>query len=203
MSFLIDFLLSKRYLLASVTLVGGAIVTWGLNFTTLESRFDSILSEDDPYKLEVDQARRDFPPSTSILFAFETDGDVFNFPALRAMDALPSRYDEVEFAVSVGSLMNRRLNSVDAERYDRDYLIPALDTLQDSDLPALKQLALRDEDLTKSLLSPQGDMALAVIKYKVNVDDQPTRLSVARSVIQLRDELRAAGMTPDRTQPPY
>jgi uncharacterized protein len=191
MQLLIEFLLSRRYVLALLTLVAGAVVAWGMNYTTLESRFDSILSEDDPYKAEVDQARADFPPATSVLFAFETATDVFNFNALRAMDALTYRYDRIDAAVSVGSLMNRRLNSVDAERYDRDYLIPALDTLSEQDLPGLKALALKDEDLTKSLLSPAGDMALAVIKYRTNVDDQQTRLGVARSVIALRDELRA------------
>ena len=187
---LIEFLLSKRYWLTLAMVLVGSIVAWGVNFTTLESRFDSILSEDDPYKAEVDQARKDFPPSTSVLFAFESDDGVFSLPAMQAMEALTSRYSEVDFAVSVGSLMNRRLNSVDAERYNRDYLIPDLALVRASDLPGLKAHALGDEDLTKSLLSPEGDMALAVVKYKVNVDDQATRLSVARSVIELRDDLR-------------
>ena len=191
MQYLISQLLSKRYLLAILTVVLGGIMTAGMQYTTLESRFDSILSEDDPYRAEVEQAKKDFPPSTSVLFAFQTEGDVFNFPALQAMDALTLRYEEIDFAVSVGSLLNRRLNSVDSERYQRDYLIPQLDTLTDTDLEELKLLALKDEDLTKSLLAPEGDMALAAIKYKVNVDDQQTRLDVARSVIELRDSLRA------------
>ena len=175
---LIEFLLSKRYWLTLAMVLVGSIVAWGVNFTTLESRFDSILSEDDPYKAEVDQARKDFPPSTSVLFAFESDDGVFSLPAMQADGSPHSRYSEVDFAVSVGSLMNRRLNSVDAERYNRDYLIPDLALVRASDLPGLKALALGDEDLTKSLLSPEGDMALAVVKYKVNVDDQATRLSV-------------------------
>ena len=56
---------------------------------------------------------------------------------------------EIESAIAVGSLINRRLNTVDAERYDRDYLIPALDGLSKTDLVDLKALALKDEDLTK------------------------------------------------------
>lgn len=195
MQSLIEFLLHKRYFLAIFTVILGVFLSWGLNFTTLESRYESILSQDDPYKAEVDQAKLDFPPSTSVLFAFEADGitqtDIFNFDVLRAMDALTNRYDEIDFAVSVGSLMNRRLNSVDADRYNRDYLIPGLETLSTDDLVDLKALALRDEDLTKSLLSPNGDMALAVIKYKTNKDEKELRLGVARSVIALRDKLRS------------
>jgi predicted RND superfamily exporter protein len=49
---------------------------------------------------------------------------------------------------------------------------------------------LNDTDLTKHLLSPEGDMALAVIKFQPNVDDQTTRLQIARSVVVLRDSLR-------------
>jgi len=191
MSFVIDQLLNKRHLWAVITLIIGGFVTWGMNYSSIEATFKSILSEDDPYKAGVDKSRADFPPSTSVLFAFETDSDVFNFPALNAMDELTTRYTEIDTAVSVGSLMNRRFNSAQAERFDRDYLIPLLSTLQAEDLPELKAQALDDKDLTKRLLSPSGDMALAVVKYKVARDEQDDRLAVARSVITLRDDLRA------------
>ncbi len=191
MSFVVEQLLARRHVLAVFTLLLGAFVAWGMNYSSIEATFKAILSEDDPYKAEVDQARSDFPPSTSVLFAFETDTDVFTFPALRAMDELTNRYTEINSAVSIGALTNRRLNSVDAERYDRDYIIPIIDSLEEADLPELKALALKDEDLTKSLLSANGDMALAVIKYKAPRDEQDVRLDIARSVITLRDDLRA------------
>lgn len=190
MQSLITHLLSKRYALALITIVFGSVVVWGMQHTTMDATYNSILSEDDPYKEEVDQARRDFPPSTSVLFAFQTTDDVFNFQSLAAMEALTNRYTEIESAISVGSLLNRRLGAVDADRYDRDYLIPDLASVTDEDLDVIRGIALSDEDLTKSLLSPQGDMALATIKYKATTDDQDTRLSIARSVIDLRDSLR-------------
>ena len=88
---------------AVLTVLLGAWVAWGVQYTSTEATFKAILSEDDPYKAEVDKSRSDFPPSTSVLFAFETASDVFNFPALRAMDELTARYTEVEGAVSVES----------------------------------------------------------------------------------------------------
>jgi predicted RND superfamily exporter protein len=190
MQFLIDQLLAKRFSLALATFVLGGIVSWGLLNTSMESTYNSILSEDDPYREEVDQAKRDFPPSTSVLFAFQSTDDVFNFDSLNAMDALTNRYTEIESAISVGSLLNRRLNSIDAEKYDRDYLIPELSSVTAEGLNQIREIALNDEDLTKSLLSPDGDMALAVIKYKAPIDDQATRLSIAESVVALRDSLR-------------
>jgi predicted RND superfamily exporter protein len=190
MTFLIEQLISKRYLLAALTLLLGGAVVWGYQYTTLEAGYRTILSENDPYRAEVEETRADFPPSTSLLFVFQTDDDVFNLEALRAMEALTLRYAEVEGAVAVGSLMNRRLNSVEAERYDRDYLVPELDGLTPEDLDQVRFLALKDDDLTKSLLSPEGDMALATIKYKAGTDDQATRLSIARSALALRDNLR-------------
>ena len=195
MQFLIDQLLAKRFALALLTLALGSVVTWGMLKTSLDATFGSILSEDDPYRKEVDQTREDFPPSTSVLFAFQpspdqANADVFSFEALHAMDDLTNRYAEIESAISVGSLLNRRLNTVDAERYDRDYLVPDLSTLTQADLNAIRQIALNDEDLTKSLLSPQGDMALAIVKYKATTDDQATRLSIGESVVALRDSLR-------------
>jgi predicted RND superfamily exporter protein len=71
-----------------------------------------------------------------------------------------------------------------------DYLIPELSSLSQADLDEIRAIALADDDLTKSILSPTGDMALARIKFKVSVDDQDHRLGVARSVIALRDSLR-------------
>ena len=191
MQFLINQLLAKRYLLTLMTIILGSAVTWGILNTSIDSTFDSILSEDDPYREEVEQVRKDFPPSTGVLFAFlSTNGDVFNFDMLHAMEDVTNRYIEVESAVSVGSLLNRRLNAVDADLFDRDYLIPDLTTLTRDDLNNIREIALRDEDLTKSMLSPEGDMALVFIKYKATADDQTTRLSIARSVVALRDSLR-------------
>ena len=40
--------------------------------------------------------------------------------------------------------------------YDRDYLVPDLATLDPADLGSIRDIALNDEDLTKSLLSPGG-----------------------------------------------
>ena len=191
MQMLIDQLLAKRYLLALLTLVLGGAVAWGTLYTQLDSTFKAILSEDDPYRQEVDQVQEDFPPNTSVLFAFMSPGgDVFNFDMLKAMEDLTNRYSEVESAVSVGSLLNRRLTAVDAERFDRDYLIPDLATLSPDDLNNIKGIALSDDSLTKSILSPEGDMALAMIKYRATSDDKDTRLSIAESVVTLRDSLR-------------
>lgn len=210
MPFLINQLLAKRYWLAAATLFLGAAVIWGVGQTRIEATSEAILSEDDPYKAEVDQARKDFPPSTSVLFAFETPDetpdetrdntpssetagrDVFEIDTLRAMDDLTARYTEVEGAIAVGSLLNYRLNESDAETYERDYLIPELSTLTEGDLASIKRVALLDDDLTKSRLAPDGTMALAVIKFKASPDDQETRLSIAESVVKLRDSLRAA-----------
>ena len=187
---IINLLLTKRLTLALITLILGSAVVWGMTHTSMDATYNSILSEDDPYKKEVDQTRIDFPPSTSVLFAFQSDTDVFNFQSIRAMDALTNRYTEIESAISVGSLLNRRLNDTDANEFDRDYLIPEVATLTEKDLSEIRDIALGDEDLIKSLLSPAGDMALAIIKYKASVDDQTTRLRIAESVIELRDSLR-------------
>jgi predicted RND superfamily exporter protein len=191
MQTLINQLLEKRYLLAVLTLILVGLISWGARYTSIDSSFNSILSEDDPYRKQVDQVNEDFPPSTSVLFAFMSPGgDVFNFESLRAMEELTERYSEVESALSVGSLINRRLNAVDADLHDRDYLIPDLAELTEEDLVGIRKIALDDEDLTQSMLSPQGDMALAAIKYKANPDDQETRRSIAQSVVDLRDSLR-------------
>ncbi|MCX2979644.1 hypothetical protein EYC98_02075 [Halieaceae bacterium IMCC14734] len=192
MQSLVDQLIGKRYLLAMLTLLITAALGWGIPAVTSDNGFTAILSESDPYRAEVDQVREDFPPSTGVLFAFEArEGDVFGMQAVAAMDALTNRYTEVESAVSVGSLLNRRLNAVDAKRHDRDYLIPELDDIDQTQLDAIRDIALADEDLVKSLLAPKGDMALAMIKFKAVDDEKSTRLGIAESVVALRDSLRA------------
>lgn len=190
MQTLIQLLLDKRYFWAGLMLLISAGVCWGLQYTTLDSTPRSILSEDDPYKAQVDQARLDFPPSTSVLFAFQHPDGVFNLPTLQAIDDLTSRFTEIDSAISVGSLLNRRFNDGDAKRYGRDYLIPLLSEVTEADLSELRRIALADEDLTTSLLAPQGDMTLAVVKYRANEDEQATRLRIAESVLEFRDYLR-------------
>ena len=191
MARLINFLLSQRYLLATLSILLGGAISLGALKTTIDSSDDSILSEDDPYRLEVAQVNTDFPPSTSVLFAFMSpEGDVFNRDMLQAMQDLTDRYTDVESAVSVASLINRRLNAVDADIHERDYLLPELDELTAQDLVKIREIALADKDLTQSMLSPEGDMALAVIKFHATSEEQATQLRIAKTVIDLRDSLR-------------
>jgi predicted RND superfamily exporter protein len=190
MEFLVNQLILKRHILTLLTIVLAGAVSWGIRDTTIDNTFNGILSEDDPYREEVDQVREDFPPSTAVLFTF-LDGDgVFNFEALQAMQDLTDRYVEVESAVSVASMSNYRLNAVDAEQHDRDYLLPALSALSEEDLQRIRTIALGDEDLTKSLLSPDGEMALGLVKYRADSDDKATRMRIAESAVALRDSLR-------------
>ncbi|MEM8766295.1 MAG: MMPL family transporter [Pseudomonadota bacterium] len=188
---LIEFLLRARWALAALTLLVSAFVISGVRFTELDARDGAILAEGDPYKAEVDRVRDDFPGSPSVLFVFERSPDLFSRSALEAMEDLTRRYTEVEGAVAVGSIMNRRLNESDANRYDRDYLFPLLDDLTEADIAEIRSIALADEDLTQSQMSPEGDLALASIKYTPPEDTQEARLRVARSIIALRDALRA------------
>ncbi|MEM9254333.1 MAG: MMPL family transporter [Pseudomonadota bacterium] len=192
MQFLVDQLLNKRYFLAVLTLVLGAVVAWGVQYTSIDASFEGILDADDPYLQEVNEVELDFPPSTAVLFAFIPEsGNVFDADTLQAMEDLTNRFGEVESAVSIGSVLNHRFDAVEADLYGRDYLIGDLTTLDGEDREAIRSIALADEDLTQNLLSPDGEMALAVIKYRASSDDQDTRLSIARSVVALRDSLRA------------
>ncbi len=191
MARLINFLLSQRYLLATLAIIIGGIISLGALKTTINSSDDSILSENDPYRLEVAQVNKDFPPTTSVLFAFMSpEGDVFNMDMLQAMQDLTDRYTDIESAVSVASLINRRLNAVDADIHDRDYLLPELNMLTAQDLVNIREIGLADKDLTQTILSPEGDMALAVIKFRASSEEQETQLRIAKTIIDLRDSLR-------------
>lgn len=188
---LVNFLLGYRHILAVLTLILGGVIAYGSSMTRIDSSYDTILAEDDPYRDEVASVHSDFPPSTAVLFTFlAPDGNIFNFEALNAMQELTDRYTEIDSAVAAGSLLNRRLSAVDAEKYDRDYLVPELSEVNEEDLVAIREIAVADEDLTESMLSPEGDMALAVVKFRANADDQEERLRIARSVVELRDSLR-------------
>lgn len=191
MQSIVNFLLGYRTLLALLTLAFGAALIYGAKNTRIDSSYDTILSEDDPYRVQVETVRSDFPPSTSVVFAFmQPDSNVFNFEALQAMQALTDRYAEMDAAMAVGTLLNRRLNAVDSEDYGRDYLVPELGEIAAGDLDEIREIALADEDLTKSMLSPEGDLALGVVKFQASPDDQDQRLGIARSVLALRDSLR-------------
>ena len=190
MKFIIDLLLEKRNVLALVTLAFSLFVAVGIGDTRMEATSKSLLSDSDPFKLEVEMAQEDFPPTTGVLFAFEAD-DIFALESLQAMEALTQRYSEVKSAIAVNSLLNRRFNDSDQKIYGRDYLIPELDGLTASDTAKVREIALNDEDIVKNSLSKTGDMALAQIRYKNAEDDQATRLEIARSVIALRDSLRS------------
>ncbi len=186
-----DALLKHRWMLALLTVIVAAGVIYGARYTALDATDSAILSDGDPYKAEVDQVQADFPGSPSVLFVFEHPTDIFSRRALEAMEDLTASYTEIDAALAVGSLMNRRLNESDARRYDRDYLFPVLATLDDDDIAEIRAIALADEDLTKSILAANGKLALSQIKYRPAADTQASRLAIARTIVALRDRLRA------------
>ncbi len=187
---LIWLLVDSRWALAAMTAVACAFVISGVRYTALDATDGAILADGDPYKVEVDRVRADFPGSPSVLFVFERSPDVFSRAALEAMEDLTDNFGEIEGAVAASTLMNRRLNESDALRYDRDYLFPVLNSLSEEDIEEIRSIALADDGLTKSLLSKTGDLALAQVKYTPPEDTQQARLAVARSIIALRDRLR-------------
>jgi predicted RND superfamily exporter protein len=62
--------------------------------------------------------------------------------------------------------------------------------LSDNDLAEVRDIALADEDLVKTQLARDGDMALAIFKYRPSGEGLSERLEIARSVVALRDRLR-------------
>ena len=184
-------LVERRTLLAVLTIIVSIVVGWGVTKTSIDPRSDAILQEDDPYAAEVKAVEADFPRSRSALFTFiAPDGDIFNREALTAMEALHARFGEVQSAVAVGSMVNYRLNAVDETIYGRQYLLPPVDSLSDNDLAEVRDIALADEDLVKTQLARDGDMALAIFKYRPSGEGLSERLEIARSVVALRDRLR-------------
>lgn len=191
MQSLIDQLLTRRNWFAACSIVLAVAVAWGTRFTEIEAGYQAILDESDPYRPEVLEVQERFPPGTSVLFAFmPPGGDVFNAGTLGAIEALTDRYGEVQSAVSIASLVNYRLDAVAADEYNRDYLVPDLAGLSADDYRQMRAIALGDESLTRSLLAPTGDMALAVVKFRASSEKQSERLAIARSVVALRDSLR-------------
>ena len=126
-------LVGYRFLLALLAVVITAVTSWGIQYTTFDGTTDAILSKGDPYKAEVDQAQLDFPPSTSLLMAFQVEGDIFNRRTLQAIDQLTTRYIEVDTALAVSSILNYRLQETDQQTYGRTYLVPELETLSEAD----------------------------------------------------------------------
>ena len=110
----IDFLVERRIVLALLTVALGAWVGYGITLTEMDPRSDAILPDDDPYVEQGDEVAEDFPGSSSAIFTFiGPEGDIFNRATLGAMEALHDRFGEVQSAVSVGSIVNHRLNAVD------------------------------------------------------------------------------------------
>lgn len=185
-----SWLVTYRTALSTMAVIIASALAWGIQYSEFDGSPEAVLAEGDPYKAEVDQAKADFPPNTSLLFAFQVDGDIFNRSTLSAIDDLTRRYIEIDSALSVGSILNYRLNESDKKAYDRTYLVPELATLTDIELGAIRQIALADPDLTRNLLSPMGDFTIATIKYKLSEDTSDARVALAESAVVLRDSLR-------------
>ena len=187
----VDTLVERKFLFFFL-----ALAVFSLNGAGLlqDREFDAsdraVLAESDPYKAEIEETQADYPSTPNVTFVFEAKPDIFTEDGIRAIQALSQRFGEIDAAVSAGTILNHRLNPVDQAKYGRDFLFPDPSTLDEKDLQQIREIALADENLTGLGLSEVGDLSTASVRYLPQNDEQETRLTIARSIITLRDSLR-------------
>lgn len=173
-----------RYLL--LTLITALALAFGIAQITFDSSLSALLSDNDPYLDELAELNEAFPSSLQVNFAFVPEsGTVFQQEVLRAIDGLRQNYTMIPGAVRVTSLIDH----FSPERQTRLFTKP-YEQYSQAELDELITTALSDRLLTQNVLMGEASLSFANVIFPDNEADPNTRLTIADSVIALRDKLR-------------
>lgn len=180
-------LMARGWLLLVVSVCALAALS-GIPRIGFDTSLNTLLTRSDPYLDEFNRFNEQFPQTLTLTAVFvPPDGAAaFSRPVLDAVLALQNRYRELPMAQGVSTAINYFSPETRQRLFQRPYA-----DYSDAELQALGEAALTDRLLTNNLLSPDGSLMFAVVRFAADQASTSQRLELASAALELRDALRA------------
>ncbi len=187
---LAEFLVRKRKLLLSLSLLASLLLAIGIPGSGFDTSLSVLMTKSDPYLQEYDRLEAEFPSNQEISFAFvPASGEVFELETLQAIAELSMNFRQIPLALSMSSILGWQSPFGDATLFERP--LQQLDMYTAEELQERKQRAQADPFVAGNLLSAQADMALATIRLRVSELDSAQSSATADATRELHRQLQA------------
>jgi hypothetical protein len=179
-------LTSRAWLLLTVcvaTLIGAS----GILRIGFDTSLDALLTRSDPYLDEFNAFNEEFPQTLTMTAVFvPPEGQpAFSRSVLDAVFDLQTRYQELPSARGISTPINYFSPETRERLFERPYA-----DYSDTQLQELGREALADRLLTNNLLTADGSLMFAVIRFAGEQADSGERMDLASAALALRDSMR-------------
>ena len=176
-------------LLSLLVLAAGARDLW------FEGSYRIFFSDDDPYLVANDQIEASYTKADNIAFVVAPDdGEVFTRQTLQALRELTETGWTLPRSIRVDSITNFQHAVAEADDLLVNDLVPDPDTLSDTDIAQLREIALAEPALAGALLSRRAHVASVNVRLEMPGDSRETsevNLEVMQAARALRDAFEA------------
>lgn len=177
----INFVIRHKYLTVIVFFLFIALVSSGLSRLHFIADLRVFFSKDNPQLQNLEKFERAFTKMGSVVFVVVPDsGEIFNRHSLAAIKELTTAAWELPHSVSVNSLTNFSYTWADGDELVVEDLVKDPARLTAKDLARIKDFALHEPLLQRTLVSPTGNIATVTINITTREGsfDNPAELAL-------------------------
>ncbi len=177
----------KTFILLTVAVVFG--LAWGLPNLTISNDFRVYLSKDNPQLKAFEAFEDDYIKSDiATLVITAKQDDLFTRQGLMLLEELTEQAWQLDYAYRVSSLTNYTYTQSDGDDIESNYLVDNLAQINHEKIQSIREIALSEKRLTKSLITEDGKVSVILITLNLPEDKPNTAIKITQKVEQLRDE---------------
>ena len=174
-----------------ISLLGLLALSLGLSNLTISNDFRVYLSKDNPQLLAFESFEANYVSSDSATLVIESkQDDLFTQRALKLIELATEQAWQIEGAYRVSSLTNYQYTRSKNDEIETNYLVESSDGLTASRLIELRNIALSEQRLVKSLITANGKLTVVVINLRLDKSVNNASTLVTLQMEKLRNELR-------------
>jgi predicted RND superfamily exporter protein len=167
------------------------LLSSGILNLTISNDFRVYLSKDNPQLIAFEQFEDNYVKSDSATIVITAkQGDIFTDDGLRLLSEITERLWLVEHVYRVNSLANyQHLSSVDDEIVSNP-LVPSQTAYSASEINQIREIALQEKRLVKSMVSADGTITVVVANMQLPKEQANISIDITKKLIRIRDDLR-------------
>jgi uncharacterized protein len=178
----------KIIIVSSILLM---IFSIGLSKLTISNDFRVYLSKDNPQLLAFESFENNYVSSDSATLVIENkQGDLFNLRSLQLIEQATELAWQIDGAYRVSSLTNYQYTRSQNDEIETNYLVESTEGMTLSQLNKLKEIALSENRLVKSLITADGKLTVVVINLRLDKSLNNASTIVTLQMESLRNKLR-------------
>ncbi len=189
----IDLILRRRWLVVALAMLAMLAMGAGARFIGVTNDYRSLFDEDNPQLIAFDTLEDTYSTSNAALIAIAPGaGSVFTREALGAIEELTEDAWRTPYSTRVDSLTNYSHSKGLGDNLIVDPLVDDAQSLSDTDLSQIREIAINATELAGRLVSRDGRVGGLAINFSLPENPDPAVVEITDYLAALLDKARAS-----------